>query len=219
MTVERSKVLVCFAVKEEARPFQRICRENSGDQDASAAVLVTGMGSVNARKTLQQALTTMTPKLVVSSGFAGGLDPQLKTGDLIFQAPAPADIEARLQSIGAKPVVFHHSAQVASTAAAKSRLRRDSGADAVEMESDALAAVCRKAGIPCLVLRVVLDTAAEDLPLDFNTVMDEQQRIKPGKLALVLARSPGKIGALLRLQRQSDMAARILAQGLVQLLG
>jgi hypothetical protein len=67
-------------------------------------------------------------------------------------------------------------------------------------------------------VRVILDTAEEDLPLDFNQLMNARQQMDYGKLALALARSPGKLGALLRLQKQSRAAAEALAAVLARLL-
>jgi hypothetical protein len=67
-------------------------------------------------------------------------------------------------------------------------------------------------------VRVILDTAQEDLPLDFNQLMTPRQKISYGKLALALARSPGKVGALLRMQKQAQAAAGKLAEVLVRIL-
>ena len=57
-------------------------------------------------------------------------------------------------------------------------------------------------------MRVILDTANEDLPLDFNQLMTADQKMSYGKLALALVKSPGKVGALLRLQKQSRGGGR-----------
>jgi hypothetical protein len=61
-------------------------------------------------------------------------------------------------------------------------------------------------------VRVILDTANEDLPLDFNQLMTADQKMSYGKLALALAKSPGKVGALLRLRQQTEAAAGKLAE-------
>ena len=48
--------------------------------------------------------------------------------------------------------------------------------------------------------------------------MDAGQNLRYGKLALALAKSPGKIGALLKSQGQTRTAAEKLAQVLVHVL-
>ncbi len=74
-----------------------------------------------------------------------------------------------------------------------------------------ICATCREQNIPCATVRVILDAANEDLPLDFNQLMTARQQMNYGKLALALVRSPGKVGALLRLQKQAQTAAGTLA--------
>ncbi len=106
---------------------------------------------------------------------------------------------------------FMFSTRVATTAEEKRALWEESKADAVEMESQTICVICREQGIPSATVRVVLDTAARDLPLDFNQLMTADQRMSYGKLALALVRSPGKIEALLQLQKQSRSAAEKLA--------
>jgi adenosylhomocysteine nucleosidase len=123
-----------------------------------------------------------------------------------------------LLAAGAKPVTFFCADRIATGAAEKKQLRADSGADAVEMESGAIHAVCRERGIACVTVRAISDTAEEDLPLDFNALSKPDQSLDFGKLAWAIARSPGKIGALLRLQKQTAFAARQLAAVLAKLV-
>jgi len=52
-----------------------------------------------------------------------------------------------------------------------------------------------------------IDTANEDLPLDFNALAKPDMNLDYGKLALAILKSPGKIGALLKLQKQTRFAA------------
>ena len=88
----------------------------------------------------------------------------------------------------------------------------------MEMESCAILEVCRDRGIPCLILRVVLDTAGEDLPLDFNALLTPELTIDRKKLAWAVISAPWKIPGLLRLQRVSAAAARELAGALRAIL-
>jgi uridine phosphorylase len=244
-------LLVCFALKEEAAPFRKIAADKSG-----ISILITGIGRKNAEKSVREFLANHSggasvpasrlqdtstgqarlvgslapPELVLTCGFAGGLNPDLKLGEVVFETanaplapslspPSGERVSARtdeglfskLSAAGAKPARFFCADRIATTVAEKKSLRAETGADAVEMESAAIHAVCRERGIPCATVRVILDTAGEDLPLDFNALAKPDMNLDYGKLAWAIAKSPGKIGALLKLQKQTRFAAEQLA--------
>jgi adenosylhomocysteine nucleosidase len=200
-------LLVCFAVKEEARPFQKLLR---GRKDVR--VLVTGMGAGNAKSSIHKALDQDLPEIVFSCGFAGALDPDLPIGTVVFEAPTTRpEWTAPLLALGARAASFICAERVAITAAEKSALRRQSGCDAVEMESKAISAVCAERGVDCITLRVISDAAQEDLPLDFNSLMTPGKSLSFARLVLAVLKAPHKIPALIRLGRNSATAARQLA--------
>ena len=210
---EVRKVLVCFAVKEEARPFQKLVGERG-----NVRVILVGMGKRNAQRVIRAALAEARPDLVLTCGFAGGLRPELAMGTVVFAADPETGLEAVLLAAGGRSAHFHCAERVAATAGQKRALWETTGADAVEMESEIVCAVCREQKIPSAIVRVILDTANEDLPLDFNQLMTADQKMSYGKLALALAKSPGKVGALRRLQENSKAAAGKLAQVLAAVL-
>lgn len=200
-------VWVCFAVKQESVPFTRLRSPAN-----KTRVLVTGMGIRNARLQVLEALNTgPLPALVISSGFAGGLKPGIPRGAVLFEAGERFRWEQDLKKAGGIPASFHCASKVVVTSRQKAELRQRTGADAVDMESLGILEVCRQRRIPSVIVRVVLDSAEEDLPLDFGALLDSTERIDPMRLALALAKSPGKIPSLLRFGRQSAEAARILA--------
>ena len=204
--------LICFALKEEAAPFRKIAAEKSG-----ASILIVGIGRQNAEQSVREYLAQNSPELVLSCGFAGGLNPALQLGNVVFE-PAklqpPSSIlrlQSQLTAAGAKPAKFFCADRIATTVAEKKRLRDETGADAVEMESEEIHAVCRERGIPCATIRVISDAADEDLPLDFNALAKPDKSLDYGKLLRTIARSPGKIGALMALRQKTSFAARQLA--------
>jgi len=211
--MQRQGTLVCFAVKEEATAFRRLPAARSDVQ-----VLITGMGRRNAQRKIEEALAKDTPALVISAGFAGGLRPDLPAGTVLFAADPAAQLESALLAAGAHPTRFHCAERVATSATEKRELREQTGADAVEMESQIIRELCRSRTIPSATVRVILDTVDEDLPLDFTRVMTEDHRIDGKKLTLLLMRSPGKIPELLRFQKRSLHAAERLAEVLHKVL-
>jgi adenosylhomocysteine nucleosidase len=200
-------ILVCFATREEAAPFRRLA-------PGHVHVLLTGIGPRNARRSLAEALRSRTAgafALVVSSGFAGGLDPALPAGQIVFNADSHAALAVDLERLGARPAQFHCAPRIAVTAREKAALREATGADAVEMESLAIGEVCREHGVPCVTVRVISDTADEDLPLDFNRLYTPDYRLRPGKLAGALLRSPRRVAALWRFRGRISQCADDLA--------
>lgn len=250
-------LLITFAVKEESAPFQKLIGSRP-----DLRVLLTGIGQRAAAKKLRNALNGQSPGLVLSCGFAGGLDPALTIGTVVFSADedlmdtanpppaAPRDgkqiSDARgqfpsreesgvgfvgqnataqpvlfspaLLAAGARPVRFHCADRIAVTVKEKQTLRQSTGADAVEMESGVIRAVCRECKIPSATVRVISDVAQEDLPLDFNLFLDAEQNLNYAKLALALFKSPAKMSGLFKLQKQTQAAAEKLAQVLAQVL-
>jgi nucleoside phosphorylase len=100
----------------------------------------------------------------------------------------------------------------------KAALRKSTGADAIEMESEVISAFCRERQIPSATIRVILDAAHEDLALDFNQLVTTDQQLDRGKLLLALIKSPHKIPALGRLQKRAATAAEHLAAVLTKVL-
>jgi adenosylhomocysteine nucleosidase len=207
-----NNTLVCFAMKEEAGPFQRLAAGKSG-----VSIQLTGIGRRNVERSLEEFFRRNSAQRVFTCGFAGGLDPALKSGDLLFLT-VQSDLERALVESGAARATFFCSPRIAATAAEKAQLWRQTGAHAVEMESAVVHEICQQRGIPVATVRVISDTAGEDLPLDFNQLANPDQSLNYGKLAWAIAKSPGKIPALMRLQKQCRFAADRLAALLAKVI-
>ncbi|KAB2664437.1 MAG: hypothetical protein DVB31_09920 [Verrucomicrobia bacterium] len=220
--------MLVFALPDEARPFlarweqcvgQRPVRADPPGlpramarwQCGSTEVWACGMGPRNAARWAAVGLDGKQPRRLVTAGFAGALDPSLALGEVLVAAdPGYPAVQ------GARLARFHCSEVIATTAADKTLLRARTGADAVEMESGVIREACRQRGIPSATIRVVSDIASEDLPLDFGSLMTRDDRLHFGKLAWRIARSPGLVRGLMRLQRNTQLAGGNLAEVLVR---
>lgn len=202
------RILFCFAVDQEARYVTRPGME----------ILVTGMGRENAERAVHAVLKREPPQLVLTCGFAGGLNPYLKSGTVVFSADDDAGLTPLLLDAGACPVKFHCADRVAVTVGEKQQLWTQTGADAVEMESGIIRAICRAHGIPSATVRAISDSASENLPLDFNAMMTSDARISYLKVIRSLIAAPGRIAGLIRLQGQCQLAAKNLAAVLLRVI-
>jgi|SRR5687767_10195513 len=202
-------ILVTFAVKEEMKFFPG---------GPGIRRYITGMGRDNAENAITAALEEIHPKLVLTCGFAGGLNPLLKSNEIVFSSEDGSPVFDTLKQAGATPVSFFCARRVAITSEEKQRLWRGMGSDAVEMESESIRDICRERDIPSATVRVISDTALEDLPLDFNTLLSPAQKIHYGKLTWALVRAPFKLAELLAFQQKTVDAAKSLGAFLTKVL-
>lgn len=204
--------LVCFALPDEAAPF----REASG---ARTRILLTGMGRTNARARFTEEIERRRPALVLTCGYAGALDPDLDPATVCFDPPEACGLALRLLQAGALPARFHCADRIAVTAVEKARLRAETGAQVVEMESGEIRSLCEGLEIPCVTVRAITDGAMEDLPLDFNRILTHRMRLSPIKLAWRVMLRPWCVPGLLRLRQASREAGRELARVLLSVMG
>jgi nucleoside phosphorylase len=211
--VRSGLIIVSFAVPEESRPFEKRL-----PQHTPIRVVHTGIGPAKARETFSFLVEPSRPALLISSGFAGALDPALVHGDIVFDCHTTPHLERILTAIGGRECIFAGVEQVATSSAEKAALRQATGANVVEMESVVLTGLCRDAGIPCATVRVISDVADEDLPLDFNRVISPNGRPIARALLAELAQNPARLSSLFRFRRRIRQASVRLADALQALL-
>ena len=205
-----AKILVLFAVRDEAKHFQ--------PPGANCATVISGIGQANAERALLKSIGGESPQLVLTCGYAGGLNPQFKRGDVLFEADAQCEIANGLAKLGATPGKFHCADWIITTIAEKTALWKLTGADAVEMESGVIRALCRERNIPAATLRIISDDAGQDLPMDFNKISGADGNVSYLKLTGALLKSPALVPKLMRFQRALDECSRKLGGTLRELL-
>jgi adenosylhomocysteine nucleosidase len=186
-------------------------------------------GSADRARLEAQRLVAEGAAALVSFGFAGGLAPGLRAGDLLLPEIVrgagllswPVDpvwrerVHARLAAGGIEPAAgaVAGSDRILATAADKRTLFEAVGALAVDMESHAVAAVASEAKIPFLVLRAIADPADQVVPQVAREALRPDGGIRIRATFGGLLRQPGDLMALIRLARQSTLALAALRRG------
>ncbi|MDQ3623020.1 MAG: hypothetical protein M3463_11095 [Verrucomicrobiota bacterium] len=208
-------LLVTFALAEESRDFLRrvqarrrlgggpCWQANLGGRELLIAH--TGVGLESAGRVLPRLLAAHRIDQLICTGFAGGLDPRLPSGDLLvatnFSAPDAIARCRRLPHPDRQLVFGNLTSQPmpVETVAAKAQLARETGAAAVDMETAAVARICGERGVPLLAVRVISDAADEPLPAPFECCYDlVRQRRRPLALLRFLAGHPARLAPFIR---------------------
>lgn len=218
-----SRIGIVTALPGEARTLSR--RVHNGrpyELGPGFTIMISGIGAERATAAAQQLLNTNVEALI-SWGTAAGLDPALPAGSLllpesILSGGLPLPVHAawhrqaieRLRSLDVSSRPLAESPALLATAAAKLRLRQETGAVAADMESAAIARLARNRGVPFLCIRAVVDAAEETVPAALPSLLDDFGRIRYPVLLQTLLRQPGLLGDLFRLQRRFSRASRCL---------
>lgn len=201
----------------------------------SVVVVESGVGIEAASRATELLISVHHPQWVISAGFAGGLQPQLKRHDIVLVDSVAErsgrrlaiDVKLSPEAVAATPGLHVGRLltvdQIVATSAEKQALGRKHDAVAVDMESWGVAEVCRREQTRFLSVRVISDPMDEELPADLNPLM--QQKSVAGKLGAVtgaLFRRPSSVKDMLKLKETalvaSDRLAKFLAGTIPQLV-
>ena len=221
-------IALAFALSAESSEFVSLLAQRSRDDRGvitgavhghSVRVFHTGVGQAAAQAVTADFLARHAPALLISSGFTGALDDSLAVGDVLFAANySTRDLPASLAETVRQGTLASTAAMLDSPVE-RTQLAARTGAIAVDMETEFIAAECHQRGVALLSLRAISDTPSAPFPLPpavlFNVA--RQQTNYPG-LLLYLARHPGAIGRLARFTGQVATARRSLATALDRLL-
>ena len=217
---------IVSALAAEARTLGAASARGAGLLELGDGVLlaVSGIGKVAAAAAARRLVLAGATGLA-SYGMAGALDPALICGTVVLPE-ALASLDGATPA-ATSPAWRQHvrAALPGSCIAAAGRLLtcerplgrdakaaawRSCGAIAVDMESAAIAQVAGQAGLPFIALRVIVDTAADELPAAVLAA-SSGGRLRIGTLIGGLLRAPGDLGALIRLSARYRIASRMLS--------
>ncbi len=191
-------------------------------------VVIGGGNSALLRQRLERSMRESV-KGIISIGIAGALSPSLNAGDSVVASA----ILAGGMCLKTDPAWTSHLHQtlrdtvsgtvtgaerIAATAEEKSAIHRDTGADAVDMESHVAANFAREHNRPFVALRAISDRADHTLPHAARVAMKPSGGIALGRVLQSVARRPYQIPALMRTNRETEKAFSALLRSL-DLLG
>ena len=183
-------------------------------------VVESGAGRKRAARAAHAVLDAHSPKWILSCGFTGGLQPAVKVGQIVVADAVLGPEGERLvlqTNMKSDPARGLHVGplftgdHIVRTVAGKKQLADATGAVAVDMESLAVAQVCRERQVPCLVVRAVTDDCTTDLPAEAMTLFGETGTVRMGAVVGALWRRPGSLSDLWKLREQAAKAAESLA--------
>lgn len=195
-------------------------------EEKEIIVLVGGVGLKKARSAATNLIHRRRPDLILSAGFAGGLDPSLSLGDAVIPSmiidqsgariDAPRDLHAKLLHAhpGAASGSILTTPRFIPDESEKRGLFSRHGALAVDMESMAVAGEAQAYGIPHIALRVISDTAGHTLP-PLSDFLDARGEVIPMRAVRFFARRPHRLIPTLRFFVGMGVAADSLTNLLV----
>jgi nucleoside phosphorylase len=193
----------------------------------------TGMGQRATTDALRDVAERFDGAHVIHAGFAGGLDPSLRTGDVIEARwilgeggmvatlsdglPRIARDDAGSSSRDSKQTLITVD-RVIDSVAKKRSLWESSRACAVEMESFYAAALAAELGLPLTVLRAISDEATVALPAQATNWVRADGVTDTFAAARYALTHPWRIPQLIKLGSDASKAGRALAVAVERVL-
>jgi adenosylhomocysteine nucleosidase len=191
---------------------------------ARAAGFSTVVGAGNRERTAALVESAVRQaNCLVSFGIAGGLAPELCAGQVVISTEVVADAE-RWQAedsfrthvaglaagIGAIEGPVLGTSRIISSTDEKRRTWVETGALAVDLESDVVARIAASAGIPFVVVRTIADTAYRELPPAALIPLAEDGTPNVARVLVSVMRRPRQVAALFGLARETRAALAAL---------
>lgn len=215
------KIAIVAAMEREIWPLVKdwptVSKEHDGRslkffEKQPVALVCGGMGAEAARRAAEAAITLYEPAIVISAGFAGGVSLLLQTGQLLTPRHVIDAADSSRTDVGTGDGILVTFETVAD-AQQKAKFGDAFGAHAVDMEAAAVARAAEARGIKFLACKVISDTHDSHLPPIMRFV-GADGRFHAGSFVVHVAIRPWLWGGIIRLARNSAVAAKVLSEAL-----
>ena len=229
-------ITVTFALPAESSEFIRLLQDSSRQQRGgiesfggalhghAITVVHTGVGEKATRTRLTRFLEEEKPAALISAGFAGALGSALSVGQVLLAAnrSKPAlltNAQRALPAVGAKSGVLTTAHAVIDSPAVRREIEQQTGADAVDMETEFIAELCALCAIPMISLRAITDTPGSPFPAPPQVLFNmERQRTEFLPLFWYLLSHPVAMPRLISFATSITKCRRALTSALDLLL-
>lgn len=192
----------------------------------------SGIGFFRAASLAEEFIREYPVGVVLSVGFAGGLQGHLAVGDIVlaervqYERLFPSDgvllkrSEVLLQELGMsyQTGLLISVDEMVGSQEKKKKIASESQALAMDMESGAIAEVALRSSLPFLSIRAISDQYNETLDPWLPQVITPEGGIHFRQLASSLLARPTRIRSVLRLRSQTALAAKNLGRFLIRFL-
>jgi adenosylhomocysteine nucleosidase len=229
-------IAITFALSAESSDFVRLLEdcgtvEREGVESVrgrlhgkSIAVIHTGVGKTVCRERMEIVLRREQFEFLISAGFAGALEKDLRVGHLLvadnFSSQKLLDsLQLVLTDEGTFLGKLLTVPRMIESADDRESLNQKTGAAAVDMETETIAEICAAHDLPMLSVRAISDTASEPFPAPAHVLFDvAKQETNFVGLGFYLLTHPAAFVRLNGFRRQVAVARKALASALDTIL-
>jgi len=241
IALKKMRILILSALPQEYSPLKKCFpswrRVRGGTLKKFAfslpgkeiSLIESGMGSKAVREALEVELAVTTPDLMIFSGFAGGLHPDLSVGvvcfvDSVKEISSKSEFHCRYPDELADFLVENEIRPVQAFSAEVPGNKQElcllaSGRPAVlDMETATVAEVALQKKITFICCRAISDAIGHDLGFNLSDIADERGKIRVAGVLSALIRKPSVLSAFYLAWRRSRLAAKNLGRSIAALL-
>jgi nucleoside phosphorylase len=226
-------IAVTFALPAESSEFlRRLGNKSRANRNGirivhgtighrSIEVIHTGVGENICRQRIGRFLENQQFDFLISAGFAGSLNHELQVNDLLVAKNfSTVDLKhASLSNVSIYAAKMLTVSALIDSGEERERIAHESGAAAVDMETEFIARACATHGIPLLALRVITDTPTQPFPAPPSVLFNiQKQRTHVAALARFFLAHPGRVLGLVQFARRITRARKILSNALVRIV-
>jgi adenosylhomocysteine nucleosidase len=183
----------------------------------SVAVIHTGVGRKTSSERMEILLRRERFEYLISAGFAGALEKELRIGHLLIAEnySSPQLLRSPQLELSDEGIFLGKLLTVAGVIESnteREQLAAKTGAVAVDMETEFIAEACADHQLPILSVRAISDTPSEPFPAPANVLFDlDKQRTNLRRLGFYLATHPGSLAKLNAFRERIGVARKALA--------